>query len=392
MTLRKGALALLLAAPVLGSDGGRLSPLGLTVHEWGTFTSVAGEAGGAAAWNPLGGPSDLPCFVAHLHGRSYKSPLPSPATGLPTEKVTVRMETPVLYFYAPRAMPVSVSVDFPQGLITEWYPQAKQVTPEPGLNLPPVRNGHAEWNVEVTPEAAAPFPQGRGPSHYYAARATDADPVRVGGESEKLIFYRGIANFEVPLEARLSGEQIELRNTGAAPVEWAMVFENRGGKLGYRVARGLNGSVQLEQPRLDGDLGALRQQMAAELARLGLFAKEADAMIATWNDSWFEEGLRVFYMVTRQTVDRVLPLTVQPAPRATQRVFVGRVEMLAPFQRAALETALATDDAKALDRFGRFLEPFLAQVKTGSGPLVSAHLAAKAAAAQREFFTPSCVQ
>jgi hypothetical protein len=30
---------------------------GLTVHEWGTFTSIAGRGGQAVEWSPLTGPS-----------------------------------------------------------------------------------------------------------------------------------------------------------------------------------------------------------------------------------------------------------------------------------------------------------------------------------------------
>jgi len=35
----------------------------LIVHEWGTFTSIAGADGTAVEWLPLAGPADLPCFV-----------------------------------------------------------------------------------------------------------------------------------------------------------------------------------------------------------------------------------------------------------------------------------------------------------------------------------------
>src|SRR5947209_735959 len=35
----------------------------LIVHEWGTFTSIAGKDGVALEWRPLNGPSDLPKFV-----------------------------------------------------------------------------------------------------------------------------------------------------------------------------------------------------------------------------------------------------------------------------------------------------------------------------------------
>src|SRR5262249_45421354 len=40
-----------------------------------------------------------------------------------------RMETPVIYFYPEKEQVVNVSVRFPQGLITEWFPQAEQIGP-----------------------------------------------------------------------------------------------------------------------------------------------------------------------------------------------------------------------------------------------------------------------
>jgi hypothetical protein len=57
--LQKAILALAVA-PLFAADAG------LTVHEWGTFTSVADEAGDALRWVSLRPPSDLPCFVYHL--------------------------------------------------------------------------------------------------------------------------------------------------------------------------------------------------------------------------------------------------------------------------------------------------------------------------------------
>src|SRR5687768_14292083 len=65
-------------------------PRQLTVHEWGTFTAVAGDQGHPVRWLPLGGPNDLPCFVERAN-------VPEKSTLW----ATVRMETPVLYFYAP---------------------------------------------------------------------------------------------------------------------------------------------------------------------------------------------------------------------------------------------------------------------------------------------------
>src|SRR5690242_20103632 len=72
----------------------------LVAHEWGTFTSVANNTGEPAQWAPWSAPADLPCFV---HSQDLR--LKWFISGL------VRMETPVIYFYAPRAMKVSVDVE-----------------------------------------------------------------------------------------------------------------------------------------------------------------------------------------------------------------------------------------------------------------------------------------
>ena len=103
------------------------SPASLTVHEWGTFTTIAGPDGQAMQWLPLGGPTDLPCFVQTYKNRWVKAVIPPDSgalldyeqarTGL---RGTVRMETPVLYFYTDRETTAHVSVGFPQGLFTEF--------------------------------------------------------------------------------------------------------------------------------------------------------------------------------------------------------------------------------------------------------------------------------
>src|SRR5579862_6698250 len=99
------AAGLLLAAAEIPN----WQPAGLVVHEWGTFTSVAGEDGAGIEWNVLGCKSDLPEFVADRGYRNLK-------VGL---RGTVRMETPVMYFYSPRDVTADIKVQFPQGSMTE---------------------------------------------------------------------------------------------------------------------------------------------------------------------------------------------------------------------------------------------------------------------------------
>src|SRR5580658_11110654 len=107
--LASTVLALSLAAlPVLFRAQIPSSDPGLTTHEWGTFTSIAGKDGRAADWLPLTGSTDLPAFVEHFQTPNFKAGV----------RGTVRMETPVLYFYTNHTATLSVHVSFSQGIIT----------------------------------------------------------------------------------------------------------------------------------------------------------------------------------------------------------------------------------------------------------------------------------
>lgn len=321
----------------------------LIAHEWGTFTSVAGEDGNPVPWAPLFGAPDLPCFVDHI-GIGYLTKWQ--ISGL------VRMETPVLYFYSQRALTLSVHVDFPRGLITEWYPQASKVTPASPPAVGPIyRNGSIEWDgVSLLPGGKVDFPSTTGPSRYYAARQTDSVPLRIGTEQEKLIFYRGVGNFAPPLRPHYGTDgKLEIHNAGTEPIPLAIYFENHNGQTGYQVVRSIKDTVTLDLPPLTSDLSQLRGELTADLVEFGLYPKEASAMIGTWRDSWFEEGARVLYIMPKGDVDSVLPLTISPEPQLITRVFVGRVEVISPATKQSLQAAADRGDSASLQQFGRFL-------------------------------------
>src|SRR3954454_13047171 len=86
----------------------------LVVHEWGTFTSIAGKDGVALEWRPLNGASDLPKFVHSTANLKTGLRHINSKTEL---TAAVRMETPVIYFYSNRELNVSTKVDFPKGKI-----------------------------------------------------------------------------------------------------------------------------------------------------------------------------------------------------------------------------------------------------------------------------------
>jgi hypothetical protein len=333
----------------------------LTVHEWGTFTSIAGEDGRAVEWLPFGGPtgrSDLPCFVERFD--EFPEWLMS---------ATVRMETPVLYFYTPRATTVDVRVRFPQGLMTEWYPRpaAKETTLNEALGYFEGISG-LEWrDVKVLPATAPAFPTEPDASHYYAARETGATPVRVGEQDEKFLFYRGVGTFPVPIAARVERSgRITVRKLSRNEIPAVILFENRGGRMGFRAGGALKNEITLDPPELRNDFAALQRQLESALIQNGLYSREAQAMLATWRDLWFEEGTRVFYIVPPRDVDKILPLKIDPKPAQSARVFVGRMEIITAATEKTVTEAIRVGDKTTLKAYARFLGPVTKRLLTRS--------------------------
>ncbi len=358
--LLAASLSISAEAPYIRTDFSGTDPDGLVVHEWGTFTSVAAEDGTAVDWVPQQGPRDLPCFVDRVQ-YNIKGWLPA----------RVRMETPVLYFYSPDEKAVDVRVRFPQGIITEWYPRA-EVAPT-RIELTTLRNpgleGTIGWNqVRVLPRAAEDYPVESGANHYYAARKTDASPLEVDGEREKFLFYRGIGNFPLPLTAALSADgQVVVSATNGQPVGDVMLFENTAGTAGYQALRSAKPTVTLERPAAPRvPTPSVHSALERMLVAQGLYQKEAAAMVDTWRDSWFEEGLRLFYIVPRSAVDELLPLEITPAPASVARVFVGRIELVTPSVVDEVKQAILRRDRGVLARHARFLRPIVARVLASS--------------------------
>ncbi|HEY2431741.1 MAG TPA: hypothetical protein VGI12_03635 [Vicinamibacterales bacterium] len=320
------------------------TPAPFTVHEWGTFTSVAGADGQAVRWLPQNGPVDLPCFVEH-NPLQFKGSLSG----------TVRMETPVLYFYAQQPLETSVRVGFPQGYLSEWYPHATVTTGATGVTT----NGTIAWpSVQVAPGTAGAYPRESGASHYYAARATDASPLLVAAQPEKFLFYRGVGQFQPPLTAIARDDgSVAVRSTAGAPIGDVIYFERRGGALTFTSRHAASAEVLLARPSLDDASGAPLAELKKILVANGLYPREAQAMVDTWKDSWFEEGARLLYVVPRADVDAILPLSMSPGPAALARVFVGRIELMTPATLRDVKAAVTSRDRRMLTRYGRFLLP-----------------------------------
>lgn len=345
------ATLVLVALPTFAADPS------FEIHEWGTFTSIAGADGQPVLWKAQSA-EDLPPFVyrGDTHCTGLRSCVDVPNKGF--TRSLMRLETPVIYFYATEAFDVSVSVDFPQGWLTEWYPWAAN------------QSQHTlDWgSFRVEPSAKPTFAADAKPNHYFAAREVDAAPLRVNGlvikphpgpcatnpdatipgcieakpreEWERFLFYRGVGNFPPLLAGTVTTKDVKL--TPAQPLGQALVFERRGGQVGV-TALEAGTTISVPRPALTGKVDDVRTLLVARLVATGLFEKEAKAMVKTWDDSWFEEGLRVFYVVPPNQTEAILPLKVKPAPKKTVRTMVGRLELLRPDDVDAVVRKLGPD-------------------------------------------------
>jgi hypothetical protein len=207
----------------------------------------------------------------------------------------------------------------------------------------------------------------------------DAPVLQWGEERERFLFYRGVGSFQPPLTATLSDASVNLDSSAA--LGEVIVFERKGDRSGYRVVETARGANRLGRPELLPDRGhpELLRDLEALLVRRGLYEKEARAMVETWRDTWFEEGLRIFYVPPDAFTDAVLPLTIAPAPKERVRVLVGRMELITQERLDAIAGELgaigrASGSARAKlladlrDREGRFAEPILARLAASADP------------------------
>ena len=374
----------------------------LTVHEWGTFTSFQNEKGESLRRiNTDDEP--VPEFVHQLGHRYLFSPTdlivderPYLTQGARTadRRVTMRLETPVLYFYPPQGsdvLTVDVSVDFRRGLLTQFFPKAlATVKPPPdGSEDNPAESftnsGSLVWSgVQVGKAGTIPETTD---AVWLAPRKVNAAPLTVGDESEKFLFYRGVGDVKAPfrverdadqnlwisvnqnelLEPELSTPKNEIPGStsteknkrGRVPTSlWLPVLEKRhfwlldvhaDGRSVYRRIPYNPSEIRFgdrlfvtpgkfdEQEFSPNNLTALRAEMRSALIEDGLFVDEADALLNTWQLSYFlSPGQRLFFLVPQEWTDELLPLKLS-VPADIKRVMVGRIELVTPAQRQLLK-------------------------------------------------------
>jgi len=339
----------------------------LIVHEWGTFTCLQDENG-----NGIGGlntdDEPVPDFV---HNIAPGLLLPAREISLAASKsvprchpdVTMRLETPIIYFYPGKefAGRFNVTVSCLSGWLTQYFPDAKSFALGiKGDRIGRLQSGmgRLEWDgISLGDSNEGPATS----SHVWITpRRVDSATVEVKGEHEKFLFYRGVANLPAPLRVVRIGPELTItkitRDNGAQTlrdIRELWLLDVRSDKsAAFRVVRPFEQAPAFvaktpatfaPEDYSTNATAELKKTLHEALLNAGLFSDEADALLETWQLSYFNSpGLRLFFLVPEKWTNDTLPLRLRrPAREKTMdasitRVMVGRIEIVTPDQRALL--------------------------------------------------------
>ena len=309
------------------------------LHEWGTFTTVAGSDGTllpglereeetlpAFAHAHIGfenGQAPDPAELTRIYQKHGTLGIPSSFKGLgerPLAGVTVKMETPVIYFHSNEIAPIraKVKVGFNGGTISQWYPQRSggEKLPEPPPSPDPVKKptpisawtldfnkpyqGAIEWDIDIlTPDQtrdAILFKPGDNVG-WLRARQPVTNAVRTtSGEMEGYLFYRGVGRFDPGLKTTVSADEtLHLENLTGGNIPYLIAFETIDGQIRWTEKTGgleTGGAISIAESDLKtmpaGITEPLYRAMKTGLAKCGLTDLEARSMVETWWKSYFE--------------------------------------------------------------------------------------------------------
>lgn len=378
------------------------------IHEWGTFTSVQSSDG-----RYLDGlhheEESLPAFVhqfqyAGVGADAYSTYRPSKGIRVASipEPVNQKLETPVLYFHTDRARTIDIQVGFPDGYVTEWYPQAVDWSPRATKTCPTGRgvercytdqqrreagldtlgDGEIRWKVDVTNEPKEVISVSPDDIWAPSREVPRAAWVTAKGEHEKFIFYRGIGRFkpEVRVTSEAVGEaknrfSVANHSEESVPALFYLNVRANGGTLKEMgplepdSTTEFEATIDVESDSMDAFVERAQYAVGEALVETGLTGKEARAMVDTWEDSYFRrKGHRILYIVPRSWTDALLPIEIEPKPDRLVRTLVGRIDLLTPRREAAMVERVkeayqtSTPLTELAEDIGRFAEPRFRQV------------------------------
>lgn len=298
----------------------------LIIHEWGTFTSFMGSNGkllegmhteeealpgfvyslkkdgnisnldiiAQSSFGPCPRwPTKAPCDVLSRLSEQNQNFLP----GNPiTSGVTQKMETPVIYFYGEEGEKLDIKIDFPKGIISQWYPKATDYYPSRD-QIETLGPSTLKYSLLLKSKTfTGNIPKTTHESIWNPARVVNSNTIEVNNEHEKFIFYRGIGDFPSSLKLTSEvGNKITLTNLLDEHITGIFVLNSDGIKGNFKRVGSLapHHKKSLELPSLENGIAFEQYVINAKktihkyLVGAGLYNDEAWALLNTWEKSYF---------------------------------------------------------------------------------------------------------
>jgi len=339
----------------------QLAPLGkedLVVHEWGVFTVFndvkVANANRRDEWG------SLPTFFYRQFPKERLRWVPS------------AWDKPIVYFYAtPASLHLNVKVTFTQGAPVVWWPAVADPVDDGGFRTAtdprtprPFRAlTWAAWLGERVPAIIGEAPNGGQLGRPWVkaadfslpkdcwllqARLPSATPLTVIGniegppkivfpgrkdrpETERFLYYDGLVPAPDYLRCqKVDATSVTLHNLAKFDIARLFVVDRRiKDSVGFATVGGApspikgpvpaGGIMKITPARIaaaDWPAAGVKEVRRA-LVDAGLFGPEADALLAIWQKRLLEaDGVTVFHLLPAAEYNRMLPLSILPAPAA----------------------------------------------------------------------------
>lgn len=391
---RRAALVAGFAAGVLGgSSFAAAADEKFIVHEWGVMITGGAAAGEVVELSPPAELySGLPAFVLR-HDLAYTP-----------RRQNHGWDKPILHFYGPEALRVTVQIGVPMGKPLAYWPPPK-FTERMGRQIASRKEQMIYSISEVTAlnwtgtlSANPPKPPARvDPAHWWSQirDVEGAKWINTDIHSERFIFYEATAKQQPAIRANLSADALTLRNTSVINSGKIVVLVNDGVSRWMAAVDGIAAghSLAIDKAKLIAQPAGEDQVLAAckeQWRSMGMTESESAAIVQTWKPDLLNRvGFLVCARMPDVTYGLMFPLKVTPQP--DELVRVGMVIDVLPGQADRLgwlpglqQTLVQWSDeltardfrkresaSRRFEQLGDLAKPHLERLKKSPNPEVS---------------------
>jgi hypothetical protein len=305
---------------------------GFVVHEWGVWRVhndiELANADLRQIWD------GLPKFV---YGQVTTRDLPRHWQNIEP------MDRPIIFFHSPDAFEADLRIDFGAGIPGVWWPGTVNpgIHNESRLGEPPSGPYKSlTWHLHVKKplfnlrNRQMPTYKDVPEGHWVRTlRGVEADDIyatvgerNFGLEMERFVYYDGLLPRGKLATSTVEKDRVVVGNQAKHPLFDVTVVDRRSPDK-PRLAR---------LPQLDGgaskeldlkDLGGAKwpadgvKTLVGQLKDAGLFEDEAASLATLWTRDLLEgDGVTLFYRLPQEEYERLLPMTLKPAPEKLVRV------------------------------------------------------------------------